>query len=70
MDAQRRREFAKLCSGWLHASTPWLITALSRNEKFDARGGDQHLPDFVLEDPIGVGDSSRKCMSSSQDSIR
>src|ERR1700722_7705365 len=46
----------KLRSGWLHASIPSLICAVSRYEKFDARGGDQHLPDCVLEHPIGVGD--------------
>ena len=46
----------KLRSGWLHASISSLITAFSRNEKFDARGSDQHLPDFVLKHPIGVGD--------------
>jgi hypothetical protein len=35
---------------------PSLIAAFGRNEKFDAWGRDQHLPDFVLEHPIGVGD--------------
>ena len=30
--------------------------ALGGDEEFDARRGDQHLPDFVLEQPIGVGD--------------
>src|SRR3984957_3956786 len=52
----------KLRSGWLHASIPSLICAVSRYEKFDARGGDQHLPDVVLEHPIGVGDPLAKML--------
>jgi hypothetical protein len=35
---------------------PSLIAAFGGDEKFDAWGRDQHLPDFVLEHPIGVGD--------------
>src|ERR1700761_8933094 len=45
----------KLRSGQRHASIPSVIVALSRNEKFNARRRDQHLPDSVLEHPIGVG---------------
>src|SRR5690242_4862995 len=44
-----------LSSGWLRASISSLIAAFSRDEKFDPRGRDQHLPDFVLEHTIGVG---------------
>src|ERR1700721_4585394 len=46
----------KLRSGWLYGSGPSAIGAFSRNEEFNARGVDQHLPNFVLEHAIGVGD--------------
>ena len=35
---------------------PSLVSAFSRNEKFDVRGSDEHLPDFVLEHSIGISD--------------
>ena len=35
---------------------PKLAAAFGGDEKFDPRGLDQHLPDLVLEHPIGVGD--------------
>jgi len=42
-------------SGRLGAAIPGLAP-FGADEEFDARGRDQHLPDFVLEHPVGVGD--------------
>ena len=45
-----------LCSGRLGGPIQKLASAFGGYEKFDPRRLDQHLPDLVLEHPIGVGD--------------
>ncbi len=35
---------------------PNSLAAFGGDEEFDARRGDLHIPDFVLEHPIGIGD--------------
>src|SRR5579863_2573558 len=43
-------------SGRLGGPHQGLVAPFGGDEKFNARGGEQHLPDFFLEHPVGVCD--------------